>query len=212
MTVSSPADLPAALTDLDWEKGDGLLPAIVQDARNATVLMLGYMNEAALRATLKSGLVTFYSRSRTQLWQKGETSGNTLKLVSVCTDCDRDTLLVLAEPAGPTCHLGRVSCFGDETFGGAAWLGELEGIIKARTGADPQQSYTAKLLNGPIDRAAQKVGEEGVEVALAAMKEDPGELSEEAADLLYHLLVVLRAKGVPFSQVMAVLRSRHDQD
>ncbi len=205
------SDLPKNLQTLDWQKGDGLLPAIVQDAHNASVLMLGYMSEEALRQTLETELVTFYSRSRAQLWQKGETSGNALKLVSIAADCDRDALLVLAEPVGPTCHLGTRTCFGESGFGGAAWLGELDKIIAARVGADPDQSYTAKLLAGPIDRAAQKVGEEGVEVALAAMKDGEEELSEEVADLLYHVLVLARAKNLPLSQIISVLQARHEK-
>jgi phosphoribosyl-ATP pyrophosphohydrolase/phosphoribosyl-AMP cyclohydrolase len=201
--------LPKDLQNADWQKGDGLIPAIVQDAITARVLMLGYMNEEALRATLETELVTFYSRSQEQLWQKGETSGNTLKLCSIELDCDNDSFLVLAEPVGPTCHLGSVSCFANTELAGAAWLAQLEQIIASRTDADPNSSYTAKLLQGTIERSAQKVGEEGVEVALAAVGNDPSKLTEEAADLLYHLLIVLRAKGLELNDVMNILQSRH---
>ncbi len=201
--------LPNNLQNLDWQKGGGLIPVIVQDAQCTTVLMLGYMNEEALAASLKTGLVTFFSRSRNKLWQKGETSGNTLKLVSIETDCDHDALLVVAEPVGPTCHLGTTSCFAGGLPPGPAWLGELSRIIDERSTADPASSYTAQLLNGPVTRAAQKVGEEGVEVALAAVSDDPNALSEEAADLIYHLMVLLRARDLSVADVMAVLQQRH---
>jgi len=200
--------LPKNLQNADWQKGDGLIPAIVQDAITAKVLMLGYMNRLAVQATLKTGLVTFYSRSRKQIWQKGETSGNVLKLCSIELDCDNDSFLVIAEPAGPVCHLGSVSCFSDTQLSGAAWLAQLEKVIASRAEADPNSSYTAKLLQGSIERAAQKVGEEGVEVALAAVGNDPAKLTEEAADLLYHLLIVLRAKGLNLADVIAILQSR----
>ncbi|MBL4618048.1 MAG: bifunctional phosphoribosyl-AMP cyclohydrolase/phosphoribosyl-ATP diphosphatase HisIE [Robiginitomaculum sp.] len=201
--------LPSNLQNADWQKGDGLIPAIVQDAITAKVLMLGYMNEEALLATLKTELVSFYSRSRKQLWQKGETSGNILKLQSIELDCDNDSFLVLAEPVGSICHLGSVSCFANTQLFGAAWLAQLEQIIAARADADPNSSYTAKLLQGSIERAAQKVGEEGVEVALAAVGNDLNNLTEEAADLLYHLLIVLRAKGLDIADVISILQSRH---
>lgn len=201
--------LPKNLQNADWEKGNGLIPAIVQDASSARVLMLGYMNEQALLASLQTGLVTFFSRSRNRLWQKGETSGNSLKMQSIDLDCDNDSFLVMAEPAGPTCHLGSISCFAENNLPDVAWLVELERIIASRADADPQSSYTAKLLQGSIERAAQKVGEEGVEVALAAVGDDPGHLTEEAADLLYHLLIVLRAKGLELHDVVTVLQNRH---
>lgn len=191
-----------------WDKMDGLVPAIVQDHSTGQVLMLGYMNRDALAATVGSGFVTFYSRSKQRLWQKGETSGNRLRLVDLRLDCDGDALLALAEPAGPTCHLGRDSCFDGEAPG-AGWLGALERIVAERAAASPADSYTARLLaNGPA-QAAQKVGEEGVEVAMAAVSRDPEGLAEEAADLLFHLLVTLRTRDIPLSAVIDILRSRH---
>ena len=197
------------MSGIDFAKGGGLVPAIVQDADTLQVLMLGYMNEAALRKTKDTGLVTFHSRSRNTLWTKGETSGNTLELVRVTEDCDADTLLVLARPKGPTCHEGTVSCFGDEGAHGVGFLAQLARVIEGRKSADPSESYTARLLSGPLHKAAQKVGEEGVETALAAVAEDDAALAGEAADLLYHMLVVLAARDVPLSDIMDVLRTRH---
>ena len=197
------------MSGIDFTKGGGLVPAIVQDADTLQVLMLGYMNEAALRKTKDTGLVTFHSRSRNTLWTKGETSGNTLELVRVTEDCDADTLLVLARPKGPTCHEGTVSCFGDDGAHGVGFLAQLARVIEGRKSADPSESYTARLLSGPLHKAAQKVGEEGVETALAAVAEDDAALAGEAADLLYHMLVVLAARDVPLSDIMDVLRTRH---
>lgn len=197
------------LKNIDWSKGQGLVPAIVQDANTEQVLMLGYMNEESLAQTQKSGLVTFYSRSRKTLWTKGETSGNTLKLVSVTADCDQDTLLVRAVPTGPTCHEGTTSCFGDKGPQGLGFLAQLETLINARKTADPESSYTAKLLQGPLHKAAQKVGEEGVEAALAAIAETDDGLVYESADLIYHLMVLLAAKDVKFADVIAELQTRH---
>lgn len=194
---------------IDFEKGGGLVPAIVQDAGTEQVLMLGYMNADALAKTQETGLVTFYSRSRQTLWTKGETSGNTLSLVSITVDCDQDTLLVRANPKGPTCHEGTTSCFGEEGPQGLGFLSYLENLIEGRKTADPDSSYTAKLLQGPLRRAAQKVGEEGVETALAAVAETPDKLTSEAADLIYHLLVLLRAKDVELKEIIDDLKSRH---
>lgn len=194
---------------IDFDKGNGLVPAIVQDAGTEQVLMLGYMNAEALEKTQDTGLVTFYSRSRETLWTKGETSGNTLALVSITVDCDRDTLLVRANPTGPTCHEGTVSCFADTGPEGLGFISYLEDLIEGRKTSDPDSSYTAKLLQGPLRRAAQKVGEEGVETALAAVAETPEKLTSESADLIYHLLVLLAAKDVKMSDVIAELRSRH---
>lgn len=195
--------------DIDFQKGGGLVPAIVQDALTEQVLMLGYMNAEAFEKTQSSKLVTFYSRSRKALWTKGETSKNVLKLVSMTIDCDRDTLLVRARPNGPTCHEGTPSCFGETGPQGLGFLGTLERLIHDRKSADPEHSYTASLLQGPLRRAAQKVGEEGVETALAAVTETDDKLSSEAADLTYHLLVLLTAKNVKFDTVISVLKSRH---
>jgi phosphoribosyl-ATP pyrophosphohydrolase/phosphoribosyl-AMP cyclohydrolase len=198
---------PAALA---WDKMDGLLPAIVRDAADGHVLMLGYMDRTALEATLADGLVTFFSRSRQQLWRKGETSGHVLRLVGIAADCDGDALLVTANPHGPTCHLGTRSCF-DAEAPAAAWLGRLEGIIAERASESRQDSYTARLLAAGPAKAAQKVGEEGVEVALAVVSRDTNGVIEESADLLFHLLVVLRARNIPLADVLARLQNRHQQ-
>jgi len=194
---------------IDFEKGGGLVPAIVQDADTLQVLMLGYMNAASVAKTEETGLVTFYSRSRETLWTKGETSGNTLALVSMIVDCDKDTILVKARPAGPTCHTGTVSCFGEDGADGVGFLSYLETLIEGRKTADPESSYTAGLLQGPLRRAAQKVGEEGVETALAAVTETDDKLVSEAADLFYHTLVLLAAKDVKLAAVIAELKGRH---
>jgi phosphoribosyl-ATP pyrophosphohydrolase/phosphoribosyl-AMP cyclohydrolase len=194
---------------IDFEKGGGLVPAIVQDADTLQVLMLGYMNAESVAKTEKTGLVTFYSRSRETLWTKGETSGNTLALVSMTVDCDRDTLLVSARPTGPTCHEGTVSCFGDYGAQGVGFISYLETLIETRKKADPEGSYTAQLLQGPLRRVAQKVGEEGVETALAAVAETDDKLVSEAADLIYHTLVLLAAKEVKLASVIAELQGRH---
>lgn len=195
--------------NIDFQKGNGLVPAIIQHADTEQVLMLGYMSEEAFKKTLKTKHVTFYSRSRKTLWTKGETSKNTLKFVSVTLDCDADTLLVRAIPTGPTCHEGTTSCFGDKGPQGIGFLSFLENLIKGRKTADPDSSYTAQLLQGPIRRAAQKVGEEGVETALAAVAETDDKLASEAADLLYHTLVLLAAKDVKLQTVIDTLKSRH---
>ena len=194
---------------IDFEKGGGLVPAVVQDADTLQVLMLGYMNAEAVAKTQDTGLVTFYSRSRQELWTKGETSGNVLSLVSLNVDCDSDTLLVKARPEGPTCHLGETSCFGTMGPDGVGFVAYLDDLIRKRKTADASESYTAKLLQGPLVKAAQKVGEEGVETALAAVAEDEDSFKGEAADLIYHLLVLLAAKDVPLSDVIEVLKSRH---
>lgn len=193
----------------DWDKGGGLLPAVVQDAEDGRVLMLGYMNAASLERTHESGLVTFYSRSRETLWTKGETSGNTLRLVSVHLDCDRDTLLVRARPSGPVCHRLTPTCFDDDPGSAIGFLSRLDELIAARTDADPADSYTARLLAGGLPRVAQKVGEEGVETALAGALNDASALTSEAADLIYHLLVLLRAAGTPLRDVLEELEARH---
>ncbi|MEP1229277.1 MAG: bifunctional phosphoribosyl-AMP cyclohydrolase/phosphoribosyl-ATP diphosphatase HisIE [Litorimonas sp.] len=197
------------ISQIDFAKSGGLVPTIVQDADTLQVLMLGYMNAEAVEKTQSSGLVTFYSRSRQTLWTKGETSGNTLALVSLDIDCDKDTLLVQARPAGPTCHEGTVSCFGDDGANGVGFLAYLENLIESRKDADADSSYTASLLQGPLRRAAQKVGEEGVETALAAVAETDDKLTSEAADLVYHLLVLLAAKNVTFDSVINELKRRH---
>lgn len=197
---------------VDWNKGGGLLPAIVQDAFDGRVLMQAYMNRESLEHTLDSGLVTFWSRSREELWTKGLTSGNTMKAVSIRSDCDDDCLLVLAEPAGPACHRDTETCFDDDTqqaMPGLAFLAELERVIAQRESDRPEGSYTTKLFEAGVKRIAQKVGEEGVETALAAMAGDREELANEAADLIYHLLVLLRDQGVKLSDITSTLESRH---
>ena len=193
----------------DWSKGDGLLPAIIQDAASGRVLMLGYMNREALAATVDSSKVTFFSRSRQCLWTKGETSGNWLRLVSLALDCDRDTLLVQARPQGPTCHLGTTTCWGDELQPAIGFLAELDRVIQARKNADPESSYTARLLAEGVKRCAQKVGEEGTEVVVAALVQDNQRLIEEVADLTFHTLVLLSARGLTPADIIAELEKRH---
>ena len=194
---------------LDWAKMDGLLPAIVQDAASGEVRMLGYMDRAALDATIADKLVTFHSRSREKSWRKGETSGNLLDLVDIKADCDGDALLVLAAPRGPTCHTGTTSCFGADGPPGIGFLVMLANLLKQRASADPATSYTARLMGQGIKRLAQKVGEEGVEVALAATAGDAAELTSEAADLVYHLTLLLEASDTSWDAVIAELRCRH---
>ena len=195
--------------NIDFDKGDGLVPAIIQDADTRQVLMLGYMNTQSVAATCDSGFVTFYSRSRQTLWQKGETSGNTLSLVDMKLDCDNDTLLITARPKGPTCHTGSISCFGDaEPASSLTWLAELDALIHSRKTADKKTSYTASLLQGPLKRAAQKVGEEGVETVIAALAETDKEFISESADLLYHLMVLLAAKNLKLEDVVKELQNR----
>ncbi|WP_343344775.1 bifunctional phosphoribosyl-AMP cyclohydrolase/phosphoribosyl-ATP diphosphatase HisIE [Sphingomicrobium sp. XHP0239] len=192
---------------LDWAKMDGLVPAIVQEADGGRVRMLGYMNRDALEATVQTGRVTFFSRSKQRLWVKGETSGNTLHVRSVHADCDHDAVLVLTHPQGPTCHTGDDSCFGIDTA--PHFLAQLEAVIADRAAADPDDSYTARLLAKGVKRIAQKVGEEGVEAALAATAGDQDELKNEAADLLYHLLVLLKASDLTLRDVTDELKRRH---
>ena len=193
---------------LNFEKGGGLIAAVVQDAATLQVLMLAYMDRAALDETLSSREATFFSRSRGGRWRKGETSGDRLKVVSVTPDCDGDAVLVRVEPVGNACHLNRVSCFGDEDAPGLGRLARLEQTIAARATADPSESWTAKLLASGPKRIAQKVGEEGVETALAGAAGDEAELASEAADLVYHLLVLLRSRGLSLQDVLDVLESR----
>lgn len=193
---------------LDWGKGEsGLLPAVVQHARTGRVLMLAWMNEDALRATMESGFVCFFSRSRQRLWRKGETSGHTLRLVELVGDCDGDAILVRALPNGPTCHTGRDSCF-DAEEGELETLGLLAETIRERATADPAGSYTRRLLDGGVAASGAKVLEEAEEVVRAAREEGRRRTVEEAADLLYHLLVLLRCQGVELAEVSAELRRR----
>ncbi len=198
--------------ELDWDKGSGLLPAVVQHADTGAVLMLGFMNRQALRDTLANRRVTFFSRSRQALWVKGETSGNFLAVASVSTDCDADTILVLAHPAGPVCHKGTYSCFPDAQRTEAeqlSFLASLEHIVAQRIAQKPEGSYTAELFTQGPTRIAQKIGEEGVEVALAAVGEDDSKVVGESADLLYHLILLLRQRGLSLADVTAELELRH---
>nr|WP_277628866.1 bifunctional phosphoribosyl-AMP cyclohydrolase/phosphoribosyl-ATP diphosphatase HisIE [Pantoea allii] len=196
------------MSRLDWEKTQGMMPVIVQHSVSGEVLMHGYMNQDALKKTLQDGNVTYFSRTKNRLWTKGETSGHFLQVVSITPDCDNDTLLVLANPIGPTCHLGTSSCFSpaapDWTF-----LYQLEQLLASRKSADPDSSYTAKLYASGTKRIAQKVGEEGVETALAATVNDREELTNEASDLIYHLLVLLQDQALDFSTIISNLRARH---
>jgi phosphoribosyl-ATP pyrophosphohydrolase/phosphoribosyl-AMP cyclohydrolase len=195
---------------IDWSKGGGLVPAIVQDADTPQVLMLGYMNAEALEATRASGKVTFFSRSKNRLWTKGETSGNVFNFVDVTADCDNDALLVRARPTGAACHRGTPSCFGDGGATGSGFLAQLDKVVAARLAdADPESSYTARLAAKGRSRVAQKVGEEGVEAALAGVTGSDTELAEETADLIYHLIVMLRVRGMGLGDAIAVLEKRH---
>lgn len=197
------------LPKIDWKKNAGLVPAIVQDARTQQVLMLGYMNAAALKKTLRSKKVTFFSRAKQRLWTKGESSGNFLRLTGLEVDCDNDTLLIQANAAGPTCHRGTVSCFGKGGATGVGFLAQLDQVVADRIKSGDKSSYTVRLVQEGVARVAQKVGEEGVETALAAMQKNSKEFAGEAADLLYHLIVLLRAKKLSLAAAIAVLEKRH---
>lgn len=193
--------------NIDFEKGGGLVPVIVQDDRTQTVLMLGYMNREALEKTQAENKVTFYSRSKERLWTKGETSGNFLELCSIQVDCDNDTLLVRAIPVGPVCHTGTDTCFGPASSQG--FIHQLQGVVSNRKGADPESSYTASLFAKGRNKIAQKVGEEAVELVIEAMDQNDDLFKEEAADLLYHLLVLLSDRGLELADIESVLASRH---
>ena len=204
---------PESMAALDWGKGNGLLPAVVQDSRSGKVLMLGYMNADALKATLDTRRVTFFSRSKQRLWTKGETSGHFLTLVDVASDCGNDTLLVTAEPHGPTCHTGSDSCFGDDIgsdVGKLAFLTRLESVIEQRIADKPEGSYTARIWAQGVTRMAQKVGEEGVEVALAAVMQADEKLVGESADLLFHLALLLKSRNLSLRDVVRELERRHE--
>ena len=196
-----------SISNVDFTKADGLVPVVVQDASTRAVLMLGYMNEAALEKTLAEGRVTFFSRSKQRLWTKGETSGNFLELVDLQLDCDQDTLLALVNPKGPTCHTGTDTCFGTTNEG--EFVRQLEKVIQQRRDEPSDQSYTSSLFRKGINKVAQKVGEEAVELVIEAKDDNEELFLNEAADLLYHYLVLLAAKGYAWEDVMKVLRSRH---
>ena len=199
-------------TRIDWEKVDGLVPAIIQDFGSSQVLMMGYMNQEALAKTLETEKVTFFSRTKNRLWTKGEESGNSLNLVNISLDCDNDTLLIKVNPVGPTCHTGSTTCWdGDKTEETQlVWLHQLEQLLADRKNADPDSSYTASLYARGTKRISQKVGEEGVEVALAATSGDKAELVCESADLMYHLFVLLQDQGLSFDDVINKLKERHN--
>jgi phosphoribosyl-ATP pyrophosphohydrolase/phosphoribosyl-AMP cyclohydrolase len=198
---------------LDWDKADGLLPAVVQDSFDGRVLMQAWMNREALLQTLVSGRATFWSRSRQAIWTKGETSGHFLTVSAVHSDCDRDSILVLATPLGPTCHRGCASCFDEETpvMPRLAFLAQLQRLVEQRDRERPAGSYTTQLFNEGTRRIAQKVGEEGVETALAATSGNDEELCNEAADLVFHLLVLLQSRRLPLERVIATLSERQRQ-
>lgn len=199
------------MNDLAWNKMHNLIPAIIQHASTGAVLMQGYMNQASLAATLESGKATFFSRSKQALWVKGETSGNFLEVKQVLTDCDNDSLLIACEPIGPSCHLGTESCFPEQKLTRQNFLSQLEQVIQQRKDDDPKESYTAHLFSRGTTKMAQKVGEEGVEVALAAVAETKEDLLGECADLFYHTLVLLADQKIELSEVMAVLQQRHNK-
>ncbi|NNF15132.1 MAG: bifunctional phosphoribosyl-AMP cyclohydrolase/phosphoribosyl-ATP diphosphatase HisIE [Gammaproteobacteria bacterium] len=196
---------------VDWKKCNGMVPAVVCHSVNGKVLMVAWCNRQALDKTLATRQVTFFSRSRNELWTKGATSGNTLKLTSIHSDCDNDTLLIEALPAGPVCHTGKDSCFDSLVpMTGFGFLGELEALIEKRKArANVTESYTARLFAKGVAKIAQKVGEEGVEVAIAGVQDDATALTNESADLLYHLLVLLAEREIPLDKVVAALRERH---
>lgn len=193
---------------LDFDKGGGLIPAVVQDADTLQVLTLAYMDQAALEETIDSGEATFFSRSRGGRWRKGETSGDRLHVVAITPDCDCDALVLSVRPVGNACHLNRVSCFGEADAPGLGRIARLEKTIRERASADPGESWTAKLLQQGPKRIAQKVGEEGVETALAGVAGPDAELASEAADLIFHLLVLLHARNMVFQDVLDVLAER----
>jgi len=197
------------LDEIDWDKGEGLVPAIVQNRDNGQILMLAYMDRAALAQTISSKKVTFFSRSKNRLWTKGETSGNWLDFIKGEMDCDADTLLIQARPQGPSCHTGSVTCFNDQTPSNIGFLEQLGALIADRHKTMPEGSYTTSLFAEGKARIAQKVGEEGVELALARMKDDSAEMANEAADLLFHMMVLLEDAGLSLADAINVLQDRH---
>lgn len=199
------------INELAWEKMDNLIPAIIQHAATGAILMQGYMNQASLAETIATGKATFFSRSKQALWVKGETSGNYLHVKQVLTDCDQDSILIACTPVGPSCHLGTESCFPEQKLTNQNFLSQLEQVIASRKGDDPKESYTAHLFSRGTTKMAQKVGEEGVEVALAAVAETKEDLLGECADLFYHTLVLLADQKIDLSEVMTVLQDRHNK-
>ena len=194
---------------MNFEKLNGLIPAIIQEPTGGKVLMTGFMNEEALQKTRETGKITFFSRTRNTLWTKGETSGNFLKVIQIYEDCDNDTLLIYAEPSGPVCHTGDATCFHEDPGPELAFISHLQKVISGRKGASPESSYTARLFEKGLPRIAQKVGEEAVECVIEAMKGDKEKFKEEAADLLYHLMVLLAEQEMEIADVVKVLEGRH---
>jgi len=199
------------INELAWQKMNNLIPAIIQHAATGAILMQGYMSQESLAATLNTGKATFFSRSKQALWVKGETSGNFLNVEQVLSDCDQDSLLIACTPIGPSCHLGTESCFPEQKLTQQNFLSQLEQVIASKKGDDPKESYTAHLFSRGTTKMAQKVGEEGVEVALAAVAETREDLLGECADLFYHTLVLLADQKIDLSEVMAVLQQRHNK-
>lgn len=200
------------IQNINWQKVDQLLPVIIQHFQTSEVLMLGYMNPEALEKTLAEKVVTFYSRTKQHLWTKGETSGHFLNVADMSLDCDNDTLLILVNPIGPTCHTGEGSCFHQfesQSEGDWTWFAKLEQVLAERKYTDPESSYTAKLYAKGVKKIAQKVGEESVETALAAVSQDKEEVVSEAADLAYHLTVLLHSMNLEWGDVIAKLKERH---
>ena len=195
------------MEQIDFTKGNGLVPVVIQDNNTLQVLMVGYMNEEAFKKTVHDKKVTFFSRSRNSLWTKGETSGNYLYVEEITADCDNDSLLIKVDPAGPVCHTGSTSCFGDETAMG--FIYELQHIIDQRIKDNPEESYTNRLYKKGINKVAQKVGEEAVELIIESKDDNIELFKNEAADLLYHLLILLKAKGVNLQSIEEVLKNRH---
>ncbi|HNY53835.1 MAG TPA: bifunctional phosphoribosyl-AMP cyclohydrolase/phosphoribosyl-ATP diphosphatase HisIE [Bacteroidales bacterium] len=195
------------MTNIDFKKGNGLVPAIIQDNNTLQVLMAGYMNEEAYNKTVSEGRVTFYSRSKKRLWTKGETSGNYLIVNNITTDCDNDALLIKVSPAGPVCHTGSKSCFGPELSKG--FIYQLENIISRRIDDNAEASYTNQLYRKGINKVAQKVGEEAIELVIEAKDDNTELFKNEAADLLYHFLILLKTRNVAFEDIEEVLRERH---
>ena len=196
------------MKQINFEKGNGLVPAVIQDNVTSQVLMVGFMNEEALEKTMKEGRVTFYSRSKNRLWTKGETSGNYLTVKDITTDCDSDSILVLVDPAGPVCHTGTRSCFNNDSARGFYY--RLEQIINQRIEENAVDSYTGKIFRQGINKAAQKVGEEAVELIIEAKDNNPELFINEAADLLYHLLILLKIKGISILEIEEILNDRHN--
>lgn len=197
------------MNQINFNKGNGLVPAVIQDNTTLQVLMVGFMNDEAFEKTVREGKVTFFSRSKSRLWTKGETSGNYLTVKKVTADCDNDSLLIQVDPAGPVCHTGNNSCFNNDSSGG--FLYELERIVSRRIDENAQDSYTNKIYRKGLNKAAQKFGEEAVELIIESKDNNPELFKNEAADLLYHLLILLKCKGITLSEIEKILKTRHKE-